>query len=60
MSDKEAAEGKRVVEDLISKLCAESGAKLTRPISWFYDFDRMSYWFSFEIDGQEKRWQLSY
>ncbi len=59
MSEAEAAQGKRVVEKIISDLCAESGVILTKPVSWHYDFDRMSYWFTFEIDGQEKNWQLS-
>jgi hypothetical protein len=60
LSDAEASRGKRFVEDLISRLCTESGVSLTKPVTWFYDSNRMSYWLSFEIDGQEKKWQLSY
>lgn len=60
MSDAEAAEGKGVVEEIISHLCVESGVSLTKPIIWHYDFNRMVYWLILEIDGQEKKWQLSY
>jgi hypothetical protein len=60
MPDAEAAQGKRVVEDLILRLCTEKGVSLTKPVAWFYDSNRMSYWFTCEIDGQEKKWQLSY
>jgi hypothetical protein len=35
MPDYEAEQGKQVVEDLISRLCAEKGVSLTKPVTWF-------------------------
>jgi TIR domain len=59
MPDEEAKQGKQIVEGILERLCVERGATVTSPVSWHYDFDRISYWLTFEIDGRETRWQLS-
>jgi hypothetical protein len=59
MHEKEIEQGKKIVERLIVDLCNESGVRLTKPIDWHHDFDRMLHWLSLEIDGAEKKWSLS-
>lgn len=60
MDNIEVNQGKKIVEDIIVRMCLERGVNLSGAIEWHYDFDRMTFWLRFEVDGQEKKWNLSY
>lgn len=51
--------GKKIVERILTEMSQSRGLKLSK-VNWMYDSSRMIYWFDFELDGEPKKWQVSY
>lgn len=60
MSQEERERGKQIVEELLKRLCAESGVALPSSVIWRNDFDYDRYWLQVEFEGRSVKWPLSF